>query len=126
MENKVCRHLKSFSKCNLKAKEPDGSFSDVYKVGCDLVNADEYFLSKEFSCFECSKCVINPLIDHSESKIDLDDEPTIPCELEDNKRDYDVISTSGHLKPEDMPRMAEAFASGTYIPGVPYPLPFWI
>lgn len=117
MEKKICKHFKSFNKCNLKAKEPDGSFSDVYKVGCDLLRADEYFLSKEFSCFDCSKCVINPLIDHSESKIDLDDEPTISCELED-KGDYDVISTSSSVKPEDMPRLAEAFASGTYIPGV--------
>ena len=41
-----------------------------------------------------------------------------PVKEDVQKKNYDVVSTSSSVKPEDAPRLAEAFASGTYIPGV--------
>lgn len=116
MEENICKHFRSMTKCKFKAKEPDGTFTDVYEVRCDLLKEGEYFLMKRFDCLDCSNCVIKPLIDLTEPTIeDSSDKPSTP---EDNKKDYDVISTSSSVKPEDVLRLAEDFANGTYIPGV--------
>lgn len=124
MEKKVCKHFKSFSKCNFKSKEPDGTFSDVYEVGCDLITDRDFrSLSKCFSCFEGEGCELLSSLGFDEVSVEntIGSTPSKGCSpsTEDEpERDYDVISTSSHVKPEDMPRLAEAFASGTYIPGV--------
>lgn len=123
MEKKICKHFKSFSKCNFKSKEPDGTFSDVYEVGCDLITDRDFrSLSKCFSCFEGGGCELLSSfgLDEVSIKNIVGSAPGKDCSTspEDNKKDYDVISTSGHQKPEDMPRLAEDFANGTFIPGV--------
>lgn len=111
MENKVCKHLKSFERLGIMEREPDNSISILYKIRCDVIkNGDGYLLAKHFDCFECSNCTLLKSFEFSETPL------THP--FEEQKKDYDVVSTSSSVKPEDAPRLAEAFASGTYIPGV--------
>ena len=111
MEGKVCKHLKSFERLGIMEREPDNSLSILYKIRCDVIkNEDGYLLAKHFDCFECSDCTLLKSFEFSETPL------THP--FEEQKKDYDVISTSSSVKPEDTPRLAEAFASGTYIPGV--------
>ena len=111
MEGKVCKHLKSFERLGIMEREPDNSLSILYKIRCDVIkNEDGYLLAKHFDCFECSNCTLLKSFEFSETSL------TYP--FEEQKKDYDVISTSSSVKPEDTPQLAEAFASGTYIPGV--------
>lgn len=111
MEKKVCKHLKSFERLGIQERESDNTLSTLYKIRCDIIkNEDGYLLTKHFDCFECSNCTLLKSFEFSEIPL------THP--LEEQKKNYDVISTSSSVKPEDMPRLAEAFADGTYIPGV--------
>lgn len=111
MEKKVCKHLKSFERLGIQERESDNTLSTLYKIRCDIIkNEDGYLLTKHFDCFECSNCTLLKSFEFSETPL--------KHPLEEQKNDYDVISTSSSVKPEDMPRLAEAFASGTYIPGV--------
>lgn len=111
MEKKVCKYLKSFERLGIQEREPDNTLSTLYKIRCDVIkNEDGYLLAKHFDCFECSNCTLLESFEFSETPL------TYP--LEEQKKDYDVISTGSSIKPEDMPRLAEAFAGEIYIPGL--------
>lgn len=113
MEKKVCKHLKSFERIGIQERELDGALSALYKIRCDAMkNKEGYLLTKHFNCFDCSDCLLLKPFELPETQTEY------PTREDVQKKDYDVISTSGHQKPEDMPRLAEAFANGTYIPGV--------
>lgn len=112
-EKKVCKHLKSFERLGIQEMEPDGTLSVLYKIKCDAIKDKEgYLLTKRFNCFDCSDCLLLKPFELSETQTEY------PAEEDVQKKDYDVISTSGYQKPEDAPRLAEDFANGTFIPGV--------
>ena len=113
MEGKVCKHLKSFERLGIMEMEPDNSLSVLYKIRCDAIKDKEgCLLTRHFNCFDCSDCLLLKPFELSETQTEY------PVEEDVQKNNYDVVSTSSSVKPEDTPRLAEAFASGTYIPGV--------
>ena len=113
MEGKVCKHLKSFERIGIQERKPDGTLSVLYKIRCDAIKDKEgYLLTRHFNCFDCSDCSLLKPFGLSETQTEY------PIKEDVQKKNYDVVSTSSSVKPEDTPRLAEAFASGTYIPGV--------
>lgn len=113
MEGKVCNHLKSFERIGIQEREPDGTLSVLFKIRCDAIKDKEgYLLTRHFNCFDCSDCSLLKPFELSEIQTEY------PVKEDVQKKNYDVVSTSSSVKPEDTPRLAEAFASGTYIPGV--------
>lgn len=112
-EKKVCKHLKSFERIGIQEREPDGALSALYKIRCDAMKDKEgYLLTRHFNCFDCSDCLLLKPFGLSETQTEY------PVEEDVQKKDYNVISTSSSVKPEDVQRLAEDFANGTYIPGV--------
>ena len=113
MENKVCKHLKSFERIGIQEREPDGTLSVLFKIRCDAIRDKEgCLLTRHFNCFDCSDCFLLKPFELSETQTEY------PVEEDAQKKDYDVISTSSHQKHEDEPRLAEDFANGACIPGV--------
>lgn len=113
MENKVCKHLKSFERLGVMEMEPDNSLSTLYKIRCDVVKDKEgYLLTRYFNCFDCSDCLLLKPFELSETQTEY------PVEEDVQKKDYDVISTSSSVDFEDEPRLADDFANETCIPGV--------
>lgn len=112
-EKKVCKHLKSLERTSIQERKPDGVLSTLYKIRCDAIKDKEgYLLTRHFNCFDCSDCLLLKPFELSETQTEY---PTIE---EVQKKDYNVISTGSSVKPEDVSRLAEDFAHGTYIPGV--------
>lgn len=113
MEKKVCKHLKSFERLGIMEREPDNSLSTLYKIRCDVVKDKEgYLLTRYFNCFDCSDCLLLKPFELSETQTEY------PAREDVQNKDHDVILTSSSAKHEDVPRLAEDFANGTYIPGV--------
>ena len=112
-EKKVCKHLKSFERTGIQEREPDGVLSVLYKIRCDLIKEkDGYLLTRHFNCFDCSDCLLLKSLEPSETQTEC------PVEEDVQKKDYNITSTGSSVKPEDVQRIAEDFANGTYIPGV--------
>ena len=112
-ENKVCKHLKSFERIGIQERKPDGTLSVLFKIRCDAIRDKEgYLLTRHFNCFDCSDCLLLKPFELSETQTEY------PVEEDVQKKDCGVVSTSSSVKPGDAPRLAEAFANGTYIPGV--------
>ena len=101
MEEKVCKHLKSFERIGIQEREPDGALSVLYKIMCDAIKDEEgYLLTRHFDCFDCSGCLLLK-----------------PFELSETQTEYPAIEEV-QKKHEDALQPAEDFADGMCIPGV--------